>query len=103
MLLEESKRRQELLKKYIWELAAQCFESDRIREYAFKLKDLYSNNFRHSYSEFFPIIVDIAKEESYNLEFLSSNVEELKNILEQDYTKEDKNKEFKGYISLWLN
>ncbi|HIS83084.1 TPA: hypothetical protein IAD41_05715 [Candidatus Scatenecus faecavium] len=101
MLLEESKRRQELLKQYIWELAAQCFESEKIREYAFKLKDLYNNNFRHSYSEFFPIIVDIAKEENYNLEFLSSNIEELKNILEQDYTKEDKKREFKGlYKSL---
>ena len=44
MLLEESKRRQELLKQYIWELAAQCFESEKIREYAFKLKDLYKND-----------------------------------------------------------
>lgn len=96
MLLEETKRRQELLKEYIWELAVKCLENHEIREYAFKLKELYSGGFRHSYSEFFPIIVDIAKEENYNLEFLSSNIEELKNILEQDYTKEDKNKEFKG-------
>ena len=60
-----------------------------------KFKALYSNNFRHNYSEFFPLIVEIAKNENnYSLDYLSNNLEAMRLLVENDYVAGEK--EFKG-------
>lgn len=70
-------------------------EEDGLREIAVKLKGLYTNNFRHSYSQFYPLIIGIAKEEKeYNLDFLSENLENIRILVEKDYFEGEK--EFKG-------
>lgn len=70
-------------------------EDDPLREIAVKLKGLYTNNFRHSYSQFYPLILEIAKEENeYNLDFLSENLENIRILVEKDYFEGEK--EFKG-------
>lgn len=70
-------------------------EDSEIRKEAISFKTLYSSNFRHYYSEFFPIIVDIAKDGSgYSLEYLSNNIESLRALVETDYVNGEK--EFKG-------
>lgn len=95
MLIEESHRRQSDLKKYLLEMATSCMDEDAIRSMAIKLKALYSNGFRHNYSEFFPLIVDISKDDNeYNLDFLSTNLEESRALVERDYVSGEK--EFKG-------
>lgn len=95
MLIEESRRRQEELENSIYEMAKIPLEDDALREIAVKLKGLYTNNFRHSYSQFYPLILEIAKEENeYNLDFLSENLENIRILVEKDYFEGEK--EFKG-------
>lgn len=95
MLIEESKRRQNELKKYLLEMSLTCMEEAEIRKMAMKCKSLYSDGFRHNYSEFFPFIVDIAKDDSlYSIDYLSNNLEALRTLVEQDYINGEK--EFKG-------
>ena len=70
-------------------------ENNALREVAIKLKGLYTNNFRHSYSQFYPLILEIAKtENNYNLDFLSENLENIRILVEKDYFEGEK--EFKG-------
>lgn len=95
LLIEESRRRQEELENSIYEMAKFPMEEDGLREIAVKLKGLYTNNFRHSYSQFYPLIIGIAKEEKeYNLDFLSENLENIRILVEKDYFEGEK--EFKG-------
>ena len=95
MLIEESCRRQKALKDCLYQMASNCMEDSEIRKVAISFKALYSSNFRHYYSEFFPIIVDIAKDGSgYSLEYLSNNIESLRALVETDYVNGEK--EFKG-------
>lgn len=95
LLIEESRRRQEELENSIYEMAKFPMEEEGLREIDVKLKGLYTNNFRHSYSQFYPLIIGIAKEEKeYNLDFLSENLENIRILVEKDYFEGEK--EFKG-------
>lgn len=96
MLLEETHRRQAELKNYLFEMASECMDEAGIRAMVSKLKSLYTDGFRHNYSEFFPLIVEISKEEenTYSLDFLSTNLEECRTLVEKDYVAGEK--EFNG-------
>ena len=95
MLIEESRRRQKELSTYIQKMATRCMDDSETRELAIQFKTLYSNKFRHYYSDFFPIIVEISKDDSgCSLEFLSNNIENLRAIVEEDYINGEK--EFQG-------
>ena len=95
MLIEESKRRQSELKGHLLSMAVDCMDEAKIRQMVIKFKALYSNNFRHNYSEFFPLIVEIAKNENnYSLDYLSNNLEAMRLLVENDYVAGEK--EFKG-------
>ena len=95
MLIEESKRRQSELKEHLLSMAVDCMDEAKIRQMVIKFKALYSNNFRHNYSEFFPLIVEIAKNENnYSLDYLSNNLEAMRLLVENDYVAGEK--EFKG-------
>ena len=44
--------------------------------------------FRHSYAQFFPMIVEMAKnEEKYNLDYLSNNLESIKALVSIIHTQ----------------
>lgn len=95
MLIEESYKRQAELKKLLYEMAETCMDETQIRQSVLKFKVLYSDGFRHSYSEFFPLILDIARDNSgYNLDYLSNNLEMSRALVEKDYV--DGEKEFRG-------
>lgn len=95
MLIEESKRRQFELKGHLLLMAVDCMDEAKIRQMVIKFKALYSNNFRHNYSEFFPLIVEIANNENnYSLDYLSNNLEAMRLLVENDYVAGEK--EFKG-------
>ena len=86
MLIEESKRRQFELKGHLLLMAVDCMDEAKIRQMVIKFKALYSNNFRHNYSEFFPLIVEIANNENnYSLDYLSNNLEAMRLLVENDY------------------
>ena len=89
---EETQKRE--LKKCIYILSSSMTGKEEISDLIEPLKNIYVNGFRHAYSEFFPIIVDIyTSKEDYSLEYLSNNLVELKNIVSnscQNNTKEDK-------------
>lgn len=95
MLIEESFKRQTELEKNLYKMALSPLEEDDLRDIAGKLKALYSYNFRHSYARFYPLILEIAKDENeYNLDYLSDNLESIRILVEKDYF--DGEKEFKG-------
>lgn len=96
MLLEIKRKRDAELCQYIKELASKSFNNEEIKRYAYKLKDLYTQDFRHSYSLFFPIITEIEKDKSSSVEYLTNNLEALKEIVEIDNLND--NKEF-GQLS----
>lgn len=91
MLTEETRRKQGDLKKLLLSMAGSCFDETAIRQTAIKLKGLYEGGFRHSYSEFFPLIVEISRDDnSYSVDYLSNNLEALQTLVEQDFTTETK-------------
>ena len=82
-------------------MSQSILEGDDLHEVGKKLTEIYENDFRHSYSQFFPLIVTIAKVEKGedNLDYLSNNLESIRNLVEQDFYKGEV--EFKGlYLPL---
>ncbi len=100
MLIQESRRRQEELKRHLCDMATSLKEENEMRDIALKLKGLYSDGFRHTYSEFFAMIVEMARDDNeYDLDYLSNNLVYLRMLVEQDYV--DGEKEFRGlYVPL---
>ena len=92
--LKESESKQEKLVLQIYKMAESIFDCEnKIREVALELKYIYTSNFRHSYSNFFPIIVDISKSSgTHDLDSLSTNLEELRKYIDREYVSG--NKEF---------
>ena len=97
MLQEESQRRQTELREYLQEMSTTCMSDEYIRVIAAKLKTLYTDGFRHSYSDLFPLIVSIAKNPNCSLEYLANNLQSVHTLVEQDYV--DKKNEFAGLYS----
>ncbi len=87
MLAEEKARRQGELTKHIYSLSKKLLETDAEKEaVASKLCKLYNKGFRHNYSDFFPIILDIARpDNAYSIDYLSENLEALRAFVENDY------------------
>lgn len=86
MLIQESIKRQEQLKQCLYDMASKSMEDDEVESIIIKLQEIYSNNFRHNYSMFFPIIIDVAKEgNSLDLDFLSNNIDRARALVEEDY------------------
>ncbi len=101
ILLEQQTELDKRLCGYIKELAKKSFDSRDIKKYALLLRDLYTTqDYRHSYSQFFPIISEIHKDKTSSVEYLMSNLEALKAVVETD-NLENTGKEFgKLYIPL---
>ncbi len=87
MLEIERSRRQAELEKCIYEMSVGLLDAETgIRKISLNLKEIYNSDFRHYYSGFFPIILEISKEENnYSLDFLSENIETLRCYIEDDY------------------
>lgn len=91
MLLEESLRRQQELDNLLHEMASSCMNDVQLRSVAIKLKTIYTSNFRHNYSQFFPMIVEMSQEDNVcSLEYLSTNLEAVRTMVEESYLKDEK-------------
>lgn len=94
MLAEERNRRQKNLEEYIRNISKSLLDESGTREIALKLLDIYQGDFRHNYSGFFPIILEISKSDNeYNLDCLSENIENIRAYIENDFVSGEK--EFK--------
>ena len=95
MLAAERKRRQDKLVENIFGLSKHLLgDNAEVRRAALELKEIYSSDFRHSYSEFFPLILHIQDEKTeYSLDYLSENLESLRTYVDTDFL--DGTKEFK--------
>jgi hypothetical protein len=86
MLIEERRRKQNILNTKINDLSKKIYDDPiDIRKIALSLNDIYSEEFRHSYSEFFPVILQINKSDEGNLDYLAANIESLREYVENDY------------------
>lgn len=85
MLADERQRRQSVLVKKIYELSKWPLEEIEIRRTALELKELYTPDFRHSYSEFFPVILKIDEDSEFTLDYLTNNIELLRQYVEDDF------------------
>lgn len=99
MELSESKNRQEKLKGYLQEMSTYCMNETQTENMVNKLLEVYADNFRHNYSEFFAFILEIEKIPECNLDFLCINLEQSRLFVENDYL-EKKNKKEKSVYSL---
>lgn len=94
MLIQEEKNRQEQLHKYLWEMSETTMDDKQLRQIIIGLKSLYANNFRHSYSQFLPMIIEIAADSNRSIDYLAENLNLARELVEKDYV--DGEKEFKG-------
>lgn len=91
MLKEEALIRQQRLEKLLYELSIDLKDRTSLRKIALTLWDIYSNKFRHNYAGFFAIIVDMSSPDNkYNLEYLSTTLEELRSTVEDSYIAGDR-------------
>ncbi len=101
VLAKEKERRQKDLEKCIYDLSEKFLDNDtEKREMALTLLELYKGGFRHNYSSFFPIILEISREDNqHNVDLLSDNLETLRDFVETDFVSGQK--EFKAlYVHL---
>lgn len=86
MLLEESVNRQRQLIEILKDMAVSVKDDNELRRIAYKLKGIYTNGFRHHYAEFFSLILQISEDgNEYDLEYLSTNLEAVRSLVEEDY------------------
>lgn len=87
MLKDEKQRKQKALIDKINDLSKTLNESPEVvRLTALAFKDIYSSEFRHSYSEFFPLILQINKsDDDRDLDYLASNLETIRSYVENDF------------------
>lgn len=92
MLAQEKARRQKELEDCIHSLSENLLEDEiSKRKISLKLVELYRNGFRHNYSGFFPLILEIAKDNNkYDIDCLSENLETLRAFVEADYVSGQK-------------
>lgn len=101
MLAKERARRQGELEKSLLGLSEKLLNEEEIRLAALKLLDIYEGNYRHGYSGFFPLIVNVFNEkETGGLDSLCENLEKIKEYVENDFeTGKHEFKELYGPIT----
>lgn len=90
--IEESTKRQEELEQLLIEMSQTPLEEGdpQISDFASRLQALYVQNFRHRYSSFFRMLVDIDGEElDGNLEYLSNNIIIIREYVDRNCTSSD--------------
>ena len=89
MLAKDKEKRQKALMECIKTLSKELLaDEDTKKNVADELKKIYQKDFRHNYSDFFPLILEMSKEDNeYNIDCLTDNLESLRAFVEADYVK----------------
>jgi len=77
MFPDETRKRQERLSDQIFLLSERLLDAEAGEDLQViaKLQEIYRGGFKHSYSDFFPTILKIYKEEGrYDINYLSNNL-----------------------------
>lgn len=83
MLSVEREKIQDRLEKQLYKLSEKLLNEEEVSGVTSIFKEIYSADFRHNYSDFFPLILNMNKEDTkYNLDYLSSNLETLRSYVE---------------------
>lgn len=88
MYPKESRERQEKLSNEIYELSMRVLNKEENEHLGsiHRLQMIYQDSFKHSYSDFFPVLSKIFEEDNeYNVEYLMTNLETIRIELEEDY------------------
>lgn len=105
MFPEETRIRQEKLAEVIYKLSGRIMDKEE-KEYIpiiDVLEMIYEGGFKHSYSDLFPVILKIFEaNNSYDKEYLTANLEIIRNELEIDYSEAGKKYEtvYRPFIKL---
>ncbi|MDE5758851.1 MAG: hypothetical protein K2H85_09610, partial [Allobaculum sp.] len=89
MFPEENRGRQEKLANCVRELSTKPLDvtNNEHTKTLNNLQMIYRDDFRHSCSDFFPVLLDISKEgNQYNVDYLTNNLQELRNVVEKDFS-----------------
>lgn len=89
MFPDETRKRQERLSEQISLLAERILDTQNEEhlETIGRLQKIYADGFKHYYSDFFPVVLEMFKEDNqYNIDYLSSNLEAIRSELELDYS-----------------
>lgn len=103
MLQDERRERQEKLGTIIYQLAKEMLNGveDEYKTYLDCMKEIYEGGFRHTYSEFFPIVSKILKEKNeYNIDYLANNLNLINTYLEAMHLVEDNPYDSNMYIQV---
>lgn len=90
MYSDEKRTRQEKLTKCIYGLSERLLDEEggEIKQIADKLALIYSDDFRHSYSDFFPVVLKIFEtDNTYSQDYLLDNLQKIRDLLETDYSE----------------
>ncbi len=89
MYPEETRHRQERLSNEIYELSSSLLKVDskEDKQILGRLQAIYSDGFKHSYSDLYPVMLKIFNDgDQYQNEYLTTNLETLNNTLETDFS-----------------
>lgn len=83
MSVIDSRYKQNLLNDIIRELSTKLIDEKEQEIYLDRLRNVYDGEFKHRYSEFYPIIIEIFKDDNgMDSDYLASNLYELSTYLE---------------------
>ena len=86
LTIEQANIRQQQLEQLLREMSQSCMDTDElIRPVVLRLRELYTDNFRHSYSTLFPLLVEIAGDDNMcSLEYLSTSMVTAREFVDRD-------------------
>lgn len=90
MFPNETRKRQKMLSDHIYALSEKILDGEKGEHISViqKMQMIYRDGFRHSYSDFFPVIAKIFEKDTiYAVEYLMTNLEKIREILEIDYSE----------------
>jgi hypothetical protein len=89
MFPDETRRRQERLSGEIFHLAEKVLDTQKEEHLKIigKLQMIYKDGFKHYYSDLFPVVLKMFEENnSYDVNYLTNNLETIRSELEFDYS-----------------
>lgn len=85
MAATDTRDKQVSLNEIIKDLSKEMIDNRKLIMYLDELKNIYDGEFKHRYSEFYPIIIDIFKDDNeMNSDYLTNNLYEISAYLEQE-------------------